>query len=268
LEIPWLLESYHYINTDKMARKLRDSGEKVFLDSGAYSAWTKGATINLDRFCDFALKHEDLFSVVSVLDVIGSAEGTWHNQQAMEKRGVPAIPVYHYGEDPRWCEHYVKNYEYMALGGFGVANRKQMAQWLDRVWERYLIDGSGNARLKVHGFAITAVPLMERYPWFSVDSSSWVQVARVGAIYHPDWGPIQISSTNPMRKYEGHHYDNLPPDYRAVIKKSIEDTGYTVEGLATRYELRHAYCMWSYCEKGRRINERSAAPTHFQEELF
>ena len=268
LEVPWLLESYHYINTDKMATRLRDSGEKVFLDSGAYSAWTKGVTIDLPTFCNFSLKHEDLFTVVSVLDVIGSAEGTWHNQQQMEKRGVRPIPVYHYGEDERYCEYYVKNYEYMALGGFGVANRKQMRQWLDRIWSKYLIDGSGHARIKVHGFAITAVPLMERYPWYSVDSSSWVQVARVGAIFHPDWGPIQLSSTSPMRKFEGKHIDNMAPVHRAAIIKSIEDTGYTLEGLANEYSHRHAYCMWSYCQAGARINERDATLTQFQEELF
>jgi hypothetical protein len=268
LEVPWLLESYHYINTDKMARRLRDSGEQVFLDSGAFSAWSKGVTINLEQYCQFVHKHGDLFTTVSVLDVIGSAEGTWHNQQEMEKRGVVPIPCFHYGEDPRWCEHYIKNYEYLALGGFGVANRKQIRQWLDRIWERYLLDGAGRPRIKVHGFAITAVPLMARYPWYSVDSSSWVQVARVGAVYHPDFGPIQLSSTSPMRKFEGKHFDNLPPMNQAVIQKSIEDTGYTIEGLANRYELRHTYCMWSYCERNRRINSRESELTQFQQELF
>lgn len=267
-EIPWLLESYHYFNNDKMARKLRDGGEQVFLDSGAYSAWTMGATIDLPAFCHFTDKHQDLFSVVSVLDVIGSAEGTYHNQMEMEKRGVKPIPVYHYGEDPKWCEYYVKNYEYLALGGFGVANRKQMKQWLDRIWENYLLDGSGNPRIKVHGFAITAIPLMERYPWHSVDSSSWVQIARVGAIMHPTWGPIQVSVKSPMRKFEGHHYDNLPPIHQEAIKKDIEATGYTLEGLSTRYELRHAYCMWAYCEINRRLNAQGPKLAHFQEELF
>ncbi len=267
-EVPWLLESYHYLNNDRMARKLRDSGEQVFLDSGAYSAWTKGVTINLDTFCQFALKHKDLFTVVAVLDVIGSAEGTWHNQCEMEKRGIRPIPVFHYGEDMRWCEYYVKNYEYIALGGFGVANRPQVRQWLDRIWDKCLLDSSGNPRVKVHGFAITAVPLMERYPWYSVDSSSWVQIARVGAIHHPDWGPIQLSIKSPYRKFEGMHITTFPPLQQAAIKQDIERTGYTIEGLSTRYELRHAYCMWSYCEIGRRINSQGPKLTHFQQEIF
>lgn len=268
-DVPWLLESYHYFNSDRMARKLRDSGETVFLDSGAYSAWTQGVSIDLDTFCQFALRHQDLFNVVSVLDVIGCAEGTYHNQQEMEKRGVRPIPCYHYGEDPRWCDYYVANYDYMALGGFGVANRNQVKQWLDRIWEHHLLDSAGNPRIKVHGFAITAVPLMERYPWYSVDSSSWVQVARVGAIMHPTWGPIQVSEKSPMRKFEGQHYDNLPLLHQEAIRNDIEKTGYTLEGLSTRYEHRHAYCMWSYCEINRRINAgKGTKVIQFQQEIF
>jgi hypothetical protein len=267
-EVPYLLESYHYFNNDNMARKLRDGGEQVFLDSGAFSAWSKGVTIDLDGYCDFAQKNADLFTVVSVLDVIGSAEGTWHNQQEMEKRGVRPIPCFHYGEDLRWCDYYVKNYEYLALGGFGVANRKQIRQWLDRVWDRCLLDGSGNPRIKVHGFAITAIPLMERYPWYSVDSSSWVQIARIGAIYHPDWGPLMLSTTSPLRKFEGMHYENMSPIQRRAIRESLEATGYTVEGLSTQYAERHAYCMWAYCEINRRLNRQGPTLQHFQEELF
>ena len=36
------LESYHYIHRESAIKKIRQDGKTVFLDSGAFSAFTKG----------------------------------------------------------------------------------------------------------------------------------------------------------------------------------------------------------------------------------
>lgn len=267
-EVKWLLESYHYFNKPDQIDKLRQSGERVFLDSGAFSAWSQGVDIDLPGYCRFIQQYEDCFTVASVLDVIGSAEGTWENQQRMERLGTKPIPCYHYGEDPRWCEYYAANYDYMALGGFGVATRRDMKEWLDEIWEKYLTDGSGRAKTKVHGFAVTALPLMERYPWWSVDSSSWVQISSVGGVLHPDHGVISMSSTSPGRKIEGQHFNTFSTVEQQALAEHFWSLGYSVDELRDSYMSRRTYCMWGYTEMNRRLDTHGMLYARNQLGLF
>lgn len=266
--VPHILESYHYFNSQKQIDGLRRSGEQVFLDSGAFSAWSQGVKIDLPQYCRFIQQNADCWTAFSVLDVIGSAEGTWENQLAMERLGVRPLPCYHYGEDPRWCEYYAANYDYMALGGFGVATRKDMGAWLDWIWNKYLTDGAGRPKTRVHGFAVTAVPLMEAFPWYSVDSSSWVQISSMGNILDPDLGVLCLSSTSPSRKVEGQHYDNMSALARMKLAERFSALGYTVEELRQHYTPRRTYCMWSYTELNRRLNARDDTYVNTQPELW
>jgi hypothetical protein len=51
--------------------------------------------------------------------------------------------------------------------------------WLDEVFAHYLTF-AGAPIIKVHGFGMTTFELMARYPWYSVDSSSWLMGGRNG----------------------------------------------------------------------------------------
>jgi hypothetical protein len=181
-----------------------------------------------------------------VLDGIGDPLQTYRNQLEMEARGAKPLPCFHAGEDERYLEWYVRNYEYITLGGMVGSSSKQLATWLDRVWDRYLTDGSGRARLKVHGFGITAIPLMERYPWHSCDSSSWIQSAAFGAIVTPEWGPLSVSTKSPSRHDAGQHAATLTQLEQDAVFRMLEAQGFTYERLSTVYESRAAYNLWAY----------------------
>lgn len=247
-EVRYLLESYHYFNTEKHLDAVRRGGEKVFLDSGAYSAFTKGTTIDLRGYVDFIKRNQDIIECASVLDVIGDPMATYANQREMERLGVRALPCYHTGEDPRWCMHYVANYDYITLGGLVGASTKALLNWLDTVWEKYLIDGAGRPKVKVHGFGITSRPAMARYPWYSLDSAGWVQLSASGGILHPDHGYIYISSTSPSRKDEGRHFDTYSPIEQKALADEFERIGYTVDELRNNYQARRTFCMWAFRE--------------------
>ena len=108
--------------------------------------------------------------------MIGSPEGTWKNQMIMEKAGLKPLPCYHFGEDTKWLQRYIdKGYDYIALGGMVGRPRPALLQWLDTIWSDYLTDSKGMPIVKIHGFGMTSLRLMLRYPWYSVDSTSWVQ---------------------------------------------------------------------------------------------
>jgi hypothetical protein len=267
-----VLESYHYIHRQSYVDKIRKDGRQVFLDSGAFSAFTQGIEVDLPGYCEYVKRNRDIIEEVdgdlmaSVLDGIGDPLKTWQNQQAMEALGVRPLPCFHYGEDERYLEEYVKNYTYITLGGMVPISTPQLFHWLDRIWEKYLTDSSGHPRLKVHGFGLTSIDLMTRYPWYSVDSSSWVQIARTGGMMLPRGKVVSISERSPSRKVAGQHVDNLPEELSAPIIAELESYGVDVKRARETYLARWAFNIWSFSEIGRNIPDHAFQPE--QELLF
>lgn len=261
--VKYLLESYHYIHKQQYVEKIRTDSAKVFLDSGAFSAFSKGVEINLPEYCEYIKQNDDIIERIdgiplySVLDGIGDPLKTYQNQLAMERLGVRPLPCFHYGEDERYLEWYMKNYDYITIGGMVPITTPQLYLWLDRIFDRYLTDGAGRPKLRVHGFGLTTIGLMERYPWFSVDSSSWVQIAANGAIYIRKWGTIFISKGSPTVKEPGRHLDNMPAAQRAAIVREIVRLGYSVERLQTDYIARWSFCCGSFTELNEFTNRQN-----------
>jgi hypothetical protein len=251
--IPHILESYHYVNRQSYIDKMRRDGVKVFLDSGAFSAWSKGAEIDLPGYCRYIKDNSDIIRMeddtvmASVLDSIGDDQGTYENQMRMETLGVRPLPCFHYGEDPRYLEYYVANYSYITLGGMVAQSTKNLLVWLDEMWEKYLTDGAGRPKTKVHAFGVTTPILMKRYPWFSVDSSSWVQVAANGSILY-EGRAMAISDQSPNRKVENQHFLTFTPMQQEAIRRKLADQGYSYERLSTEYLSRWIYNINAYVE--------------------
>lgn len=259
-----LLESYHYIHRQAFVDSIRADNRKVFLDSGAFSAFTKGVEIDMRKYCDYILRNDDIIEKVdgivlaSVLDGIGDPLKTYQNQLAMEAMGVRPLPCFHYGEDERYLEWYIANYEYITIGGMVPISTPQLKLWLDRIWEKYLTDGSGRPKIKVHGFGLTTVSLMERYPWYSVDSSSWVQIARVGGmLLMPEARVINVSNQSPSRRVEGQHLNTLTPPLRQAVIKKLEACGVDTERMQETYLSRWCYGIWAFDQLGKLMTERT-----------
>ncbi len=51
-------------------------------------------------------------------------------------------------------------------------------------------------RVRTHGFAMTSLLLITRYPWWSVDSSSWVKLGAYGFVYIPRMKGGKFDFTN------------------------------------------------------------------------
>lgn len=255
-----LLESYHYIHRQTFVDSIRGDKRQVFLDSGAFSAFTKGIEVDMAAYCRYIKENDDIIEKIdgivcaSVLDGIGDPLKTWQNQLAMEKMGVRPLPCFHYGEDERYLEWYIANYDYITLGGMVPISTPQLKLWLDRIWENYLVDGSGRPRLRVHGFGLTTVSLMERYPWYSVDSSSWVQIARVGGmLLMPEARVLNVSNQSPQRRVEGQHIDTLTPIQRQAVEAKLQACGVDTERMRETYLSRWCYNIWAFDQLGRKI---------------
>lgn len=268
-----LLESYHYIHRQAYVDRIRKDGRQVFLDSGAFSAWSKGVTIDMRAYCDYIKRNDDILLKVdgdlwaSVLDAIGDAEQTFQNQLAMEKLGVRPLPCFHFGEDPKYLEYYVANYTSITIGGLVGKSDNVTRPWLDMIWEKYMIDGAGRPKLRVHGFGLTRPDLMRRWPWYSTDSSSWVQIAAAGGVLVlPEARVISVSSQSPNRKVENQHLTTIPEVMRTAVNAKLRSYGGDPERLQTEYLSRWCYNIYSYSLLGEIIDsERGPDPVYVPE---
>lgn len=274
LNVRYYLESYHYIHKQSFVDKIRDDGVRVFLDSGAFSAFTKGIEVDLDAYCRYIHENMDIIEVIdgalcaSVLDGIGDPYKTYVNQKAMEERGVKPLPCFHYGEPEEYLEYYVANYSYITLGGMVPISTPQLRYWLDRIWEKYLTDENGRPKIKVHGFGLTVIELMTRYPWYSVDSSSWVQIAANGNIIIPGHGILATSDSSPNRHVLNQHYDTMPEAQREAIRELLKSQGFDIERMRTNYTSRWVYNCWAFTAINKSLEDKETVFTRAQPELF
>lgn len=206
---------------------------EFMLDSGAYSAYTKGVKIDIDDYCDFIKKYENIIDHYIVLDVIGNAQKTLEAQNYMESKGLSPLPVFHQGESWDYLEHYVEKYDYICISPLSYsAGGGNMISWLDTCFADHICNSDGYPKCKVHGLGLTIVKMMLRYPWYSVDSSSWVQSSAYGNILIPkmkngqwDWSvsPNVIEVSNRMKSINANenNYFNLPSVQKNVVDKYL-----------------------------------------------
>lgn len=136
----------------------------------------------------FLHEHQDKITTYSNLDVINNPRLTFENQRILESEGLHPIPVYHLSandKELKWLKKYLDQYEHIALGGIFPNPIPLLIPMLDRLFKDYFLDSQGFPRVKVHGFGCTAMQLMTRYPWYSVDSASARKLAMYGWLVLP-----------------------------------------------------------------------------------
>lgn len=145
--------------------------ENAFLDSGAFTAFTQGTTIDID---DYIAVIKDLkIPNYAALDVIGDHEATEENLKYMLAKGTNPIPTFHYGSPKESLLKILKTNEYIALGGLvpHAMHRERLKAWLDYCFS---IITSQKPLHKVHLFGVNSLWAWKRYPIYSADATSWV----------------------------------------------------------------------------------------------
>lgn len=202
-QAPALLVSYFYLENF-----LKFQSEYCYrdwaLDSGAFSAFNSGKTIDLRQYiekCQELLSKDKTLSEVFSLDVIGDEKGSIKNCEAMWKAGVPAIPTYHFGEPIAALDYLAKSYPKIALGG--VARKKigfklQFARaCFARVWPK-----------KIHGFGYGSEQYVKALPFHSTDATSW-ELRPCGFGSWAAFGKMSVRGSNQNLRAEVEFYLKL-----------------------------------------------------------
>tara|TARA_R110000751_G_scaffold167061_1_gene272925 strand:- start:612 stop:1511 length:900 start_codon:yes stop_codon:yes gene_type:complete len=198
IQVTKQLASYHYMTdfNDKKKDAVFNRHRNIFIDSGGFSAFTQGVKINIDDYCDFIKKYKKQITYYAQLDVIGDEQGTERNQKYMESQGLNPLPVFHFKGDYKRLEALVKEYDYICLGGLVPLSRAKpiLIAHLDKCFS--IIKDN----CKVHGFGMTGMDILKRYPWYSVDSTSWIEASRRGTHYEFKNGKMNMLSTSDKKK--------------------------------------------------------------------
>ncbi len=274
------------------------------LDSGAYSAWINHTPLKVEGYAEYCKANEHLVDYIINLDVIPGIYGDkkrlssldveaaaiqgWNNYEYMLAQGIPKeklIHVFHQNDDVKWLEKMLEfGMTFIGISPANDSSTKQRIAWLDSIMP-LLCDDRGFPHTKFHGFAATSVILMVRFPWFSVDSTSWVKFSRFGTIYVPHidkhgkykynkrpWMIFTSTRSRMLKIKEARHIENFSPMVQGAILEYIKSKGFCIgvsefEEVSDNYKLKKNE-TWSDQTKGQKeieiILERGVA-NHFLE---
>lgn len=271
------LLSWPYINRSTLNRyrnNIKETGlpKSVMLDSGAFTAWTKGIKLNLDEYSEFAQSSLDLFDFVVCIDVLPSfkgdksahrlckefeisAEKSWENAEYLLSTGLTKrnlIPVFHQGEN-------IKHLEFLSKQGFfliGISPGNDRSagdklSWLMDCREVIKTDYLGRPSQRCHGFAVTDFSLMKAFPWFSVDSATWAISSGHGNVLVPSKSFTDFSNPSTLslsRKRGTESYTGLENYFRTHL-------GFGVDEVAEYHGLRCITQLYAMDEFSRWLNK-------------
>ncbi|MBN2209551.1 MAG: hypothetical protein JW759_09680 [Candidatus Coatesbacteria bacterium] len=165
-----VLLSFASLGASRLASLPTGRFSSVMLDSGAFSAFRSGRTIDVLEYSKFIGRNLDNIDLYVNLDVIGDAEASLANLRFMESRDLAPIPVFHYGEDLdvlRWMR---EKYCLIGLGGMVPRSRRRMFEWLSTVFNKL--------PHKYHGFGIGDASLISAFPFHSIDNTTWKRIVQ------------------------------------------------------------------------------------------
>ena len=203
------LETFAHKDAQACARSLAgERGMKLFVDSGAFTAWAKGTKIDIDEYIKFCheIKTKCAANGVPVtfasLDVIAGKKGElrdpssaevekaseagWENYLHMKKNGIQPLMVFHGLEKFKWLRRMMEDSDYVGLSPRKVnTTTEQKCDWLKKcflVLEDYRKSRpAGTILTKTHGFGISSPEILEKFPFYTADSTAWLNAGRTGA---------------------------------------------------------------------------------------
>jgi hypothetical protein len=216
---------------------------KVILDSGAYTAHRKGKKIDIDDYAEYVKEHGNEYDMCFNLDSIGNAKKSYTNWKYLQSKGVDTVPIYHIGTNEVFLRKYLRETDYIGLGAIANLETTQRLLGLSHIWKTYLTNKEGIPTVKVHGLGLTAVDIMIRYPWYSVDSFTPVISAVWGSVLLPrldndgtphyfKLGISKISDQGDHKVDMANSFPSLPERSKGVYYKLFEKYGFKIGEIA------------------------------------
>lgn len=178
------LVSYHYYRDDKDMAPLAAAGRlRLIGDSGAFSALTQGARIDVGEYAAWVARWRQHLYWVANLDVIGDPAATFKNWLTLRDRyGLDTVSTLHAGTDAKWMDAYAaEGVDFLGLGGMAGRGQAQRAfRWAIHMFRHGRDRWPG---MRFHLWGVTRRLFLDSLPTYSADSSGVITKAcRYGAL--------------------------------------------------------------------------------------
>lgn len=194
----------------------------------------------VDAYADFVKYYRGYIDYYVNVDAIGNPELTFKIHEYLEKEhNLRPMPVIHYLTDVSWVKKYMdKGYDYIAIGGLGQeVDKAHYFRWADTIF-RYISDPVTKMPvIKTHGLAIANFEILRRYPWYSVDASTFIKCGGYGMIFVPkyvdgEWNynvqPMRVKITAKPHKRRILSIWTCGDWLKNIILRYIDEMGYTL----------------------------------------
>ena len=255
----------------------KNSG-KLFIDSGAYTVYTRNIDLDVDEYIKYVNSIDEHLTIFAQVDKIPGVHGqpktkeqileapelSWKNYCYMRehvKSPDKLLPIFHRREDWKYLHQMLettfdgKHIPYIGLAATTDSLTKEKEIWFDKCFA--IIKKSSNPHVKTHAFGMTSLKLLERYPFTSADSTSWIMVGANGNILTP-FGLVTVSDS--QQHLRNHISNNLG---EKQLKKYLQSIGIELELVRTDYKYRVLANLiylknWAdnYVYKGSSINKK------------
>ena len=216
---------------------------KLFMDSGAFTAWTKGAVINVDEYCKYINENGEYVDYFGQLDTIPKVGGTAQEaaeaaQKTLEnyfemiskvKYPEKIVYTFHVGEPEEVLRQALewgsKNKDKMKMIAIGGLVRKNSNDKNSVITRAFNVINEIYPDVRVHLFGCTSPQYFLDYPAHSGDSSNHIMSAINGHVNTPA-GLIGFGE-----KLIKNHYNNLRYDEKELVDKYLEEIELPAEKL-------------------------------------
>jgi len=208
IKYPYILNSFAYSNAlDKLDYVPKD----LALDSGAFTAWNSGKSVDIIKYAEWCLKwkaKQDKVRAVN-LDVIPGEAGrtsteaerklgmaaSIKNADYLRSRGILIEEVFHQDEPFEFLDLLVSRLakgDILCISPRNDVSKKKKLIWLQSILT-HLVKTVGKDNLpKMHGLAVTSKDLMLAFPFYSADSSTYANPARFGVTFDHNGNGIKV----------------------------------------------------------------------------
>lgn len=160
-----VLVSFFYIDGFRQFAATVDMRPKLWkLDSGAFSAWASGKTIDMDALMEEC--RNPLWGECVALDVVQNPQKSLENALKMQAAGCKSYPVFHVGEPMEFLDEYVRCFPKVGLScRFGEPVTESF-RFLERCFSRHWPK-------KYHSFGWVQRRMLLTFPFESADTATW-----------------------------------------------------------------------------------------------
>jgi hypothetical protein len=205
----FVLESFYYVKP-WMYKNIETKWD-FLLDSGAFTFMVNASkSVDWDEYVSeyaaFINKHNvKHFFELDIDNVVGLKEVERLRTKLEILTKKKCIPVWHKSRGKQYWIDMTKEYDYVAIGGI-VSGEIKKNEYKYFTW---LLNEAKKNNCKVHGLGFTNLKGLEKYKFYSVDSTSWLCGNISGSIYRFNGSSLTTSKSTGRLKPKLARENNL-----------------------------------------------------------